>query len=97
MIKTFQDKETESIFARQFSKKFPANLLTLAWRKLAILDVAESLGDLRIPPGTWLEKLTGKRLGQYSICINDQWRICFQWRAGNAHEVEITTIIRRSS
>ena len=69
----------------------------LAWRKLAILGVAESLGDLRIPPGNWLEKLTGKRLGQYSIRINDQWRICFQWRAGNAHEVEITTIIRRSS
>jgi toxin HigB-1 len=90
MIKMFRDKETESIFARQFSKKFPANLLTLVWRKLAILDVAESLGDLRVPPGNRLEKLTGKRLGQYSIRINDQWRICFQWRAGNVHEVEIT-------
>jgi proteic killer suppression protein len=90
MIKMFRDKETESIFARQFSKKFPASLLTLAWRKLAILDVAESLGDLRVPPGNRLEKLTGKRLEQYSIRINDQWRICFQWRAGNAHEVEIT-------
>jgi proteic killer suppression protein len=90
MIKTFRDKETESVFARQFSKKFPANLLVLAWRKLAILDVAESLGDLRIPPGNRLEKLTGRRLGQYSIRINDQWGICFQWRTGNAHDVEIT-------
>ena len=90
MIKTFRDKETESIFARQFSKKFPADLLALAWRKLAILDVADSLGDLRVPPGNRLEKLAGKRLGQYGIRINDQWRICFQWRAGNAHKVEIT-------
>jgi proteic killer suppression protein len=90
MIKTFRDNNTESIFARQFSKRFPANLLTAAWRKLAILDVAESLGDLRIPPGNRLEKLTGKRFGQYGIRINDQWRVCFQWRTGNAREVEIT-------
>jgi proteic killer suppression protein len=90
MIKTFRDKETESLFARQFTKKFPADLQMAAWRKLAILDAAESLDDLRVPPGNRLEKLSGKRAGQYSICINDQWRICFQWRAGNAHEVEIT-------
>ena len=90
MIKSFRDKETKSIFARQFSKKFPAALLTVAWRKLAILDAAEKLDDLRVPPGNRLEKLSGDRAGQYSIRINDQWRICFQWREGNAHEVEIT-------
>ena len=90
MIKTFRDKETESLFARQFTKKFPADLQRTAWRKLAILDAAESLDDLRVPPGNRLEKLSGKRSGQYSIRINDQWRICFQWREGNAHEVEIT-------
>ena len=90
MIKTFRDKETESLFARRFTKKFPADLHRTAWRKLAILDAAESLDDLRVPPGNRLEKLSGKRAGQYSIRINDQWRICFQWREGNAHEVEIT-------
>jgi proteic killer suppression protein len=89
MIKTFRDKDTESIFARQFSKRFPANLFTVAWRKLAILDAAEKLDDLRVPPDNRLEKLSGDRAGQYSIRINDQWRICFQWREGNAHEVEI--------
>jgi proteic killer suppression protein len=90
MIKTFRDKDTESLFARQYSRKFPAALLRLAWRKLAILDAAENLDDLRVSPGNHLEKLSGGRTGQYSIRINDQWRICFQWRAGNAHEVEIT-------
>ena len=90
MIKTFGDKETERLFARQFTRKFPSDLHTAAWRKLAILDAAESLDDLRVPPGNRLEKLSGKRAGQYSIRINDQWRICFQWREGNAHEVEIT-------
>jgi proteic killer suppression protein len=90
MIKTFRDNETESLFARRFTKKFPADLHRTAWRKLAILDAAESLDDLRVPPGNRLKKLSGKRAGQYSIRINDQWRICFQWRDGNAHEVEIT-------
>ena len=90
MIKTFRDKDTESVFARQVARKFPATLLKVAWRKLAILDAAGSLDDLRVPPGNRLEKLLGERAGQYSIRINDQWRICFQWRAGNAHEVEIT-------
>ncbi len=89
MIKKFRDKDTERIFARQISKKFPANLLRVAWRKLAILDAAEKLDDLRVPPGNRLEKLSGDRTGQYSIRINDQWRICFQWREGNAYEVEI--------
>jgi proteic killer suppression protein len=90
MIKTFHDKETEKIFARQFSKRLPPNLQQLAWRKLAILNATDRLPDLRVPPGNRLEKLSGDRAGQYSIRINDQWRICFEWREGNVYEVEIT-------
>ena len=90
MIKTFRDKETEKIFTRQFSKRLPPNLHQLAWRKLAILNAVERLEDLRVPPGNRLEKLRGERAGQHSIRINDQWRICFEWREGNAYEVEIT-------
>jgi proteic killer suppression protein len=90
MIKSFRDKETEQIFARQFSRRFSANLHRAAWSKLAILDAAERLDDLRIPPGNRLEKLTGNREGQYSIRINQQYRICFEWRAGDAYQVEIT-------
>jgi proteic killer suppression protein len=90
MIKTFRDKDTERLFGRQAARKFPTAILKVAWRKLAILDAAGNLEDLRVPPGNRLEKLSGARSGQYSIRINDQWRICFQWRAGNAYEVEIT-------
>ncbi|MBN1937714.1 MAG: type II toxin-antitoxin system RelE/ParE family toxin [Anaerolineae bacterium] len=90
MIKSFRDKQTEQIFARQFSRQFPQNLHRAAWRKLAILDAAEQLNDLRIPPGNRLEKLSGDRVGEYSIRINDQWRICFQWQDGDAYDVEIT-------
>lgn len=90
MIKSFRDKETERLFAREFSRRFPANLHRVAWSKLAVLDAAERLEDLRIPPGNRLEKLTGDREGQYSIRINQQYRVCFEWRAGDAYEVEIT-------
>jgi proteic killer suppression protein len=90
MIKNFRNKETERLFSRQYSRRFPSNLHRVAWRKLAILDAAEQLEDLRVPPGNRLEKLSGDRRGQYSIRINDQWRICFEWREGNAYEVEIT-------
>ena len=90
MIKSFHDKETERLFGRQFSRRFPANLHRVAWNKLAILDAAERLDDLSIPPGNRLEKLSGNRQGQYSIRINGQWRICFQWQDGDAYEVEIT-------
>ncbi|MGZ9226390.1 MAG: type II toxin-antitoxin system RelE/ParE family toxin [Anaerolineales bacterium] len=90
MIKTFRDKDTEKIFERHFSKRLPSNLHKLAWRKLAILNATEQLKDLRVPPGNRLEKLSGSRVGQYSIRINGQWRICFEWREGNAYEVEIT-------
>jgi len=89
MIKTFRDKETEQLFLRHFSRRFPPNLHHAAWKKLAMLDAAEQLDDLRVPPGNRLEKLSGNREGEYSIRISDQWRICFQWREGNACDVEI--------
>jgi len=90
MIKSFHDKETERIFSRYFSRQFPPDLHRVAWKKLAILDAAEQLDDLLVPPGNRLEKLSGDRAGQYSIRINDQWRICFRWHESNAYEVEIT-------
>jgi toxin HigB-1 len=62
----------------------------VAWRKLAILDAAERLDDLRVPPGNQIEKLSGDRRGEHSIRINDQWRICFRWSDGDAYDVEIT-------
>ncbi len=90
MIKSFRDKETEQIFARHFSRRFPAELHRVAWKKLALIDAAERLEDLRIPPGNRLEKLLGDMEGLYSIRINDRWRICFRWSEGNAHQVGIT-------
>jgi proteic killer suppression protein len=90
MIRTFRDKETEQLFQRQSSRRFPANLHQAMWRKLAILNAAERLDDLRVPPGNRLEKLSGDRTGQHSIRVNDQWRICFEWREGDAYKVEIT-------
>jgi proteic killer suppression protein len=89
MIKDFTSKETEKLFKRQFSRKLPQNIQRVARRKLEILDAAEVLQDLRIPPSNRLEKLSGDREGQYSIRINDQWRICFEWRDGDAFSVEI--------
>jgi len=90
MIKTFRNKETEQVFSRHFSRRFPSNLHRVAWKKLAILEAAEKLDDLRVPPGNHLEKLSGNREGEYSIRINDRFRICFRWREGNAYDVEIT-------
>jgi proteic killer suppression protein len=89
MIKTFADKETEKIFRRAFSRKLSLNVQLGARMKLEILDAAEVLQDLRVPPGNRLEKLSGDREGQYGIRINDQWRICFVWRQENAYDVEI--------
>jgi len=88
MIKSFRSKETEKLFLRQRSPRF-SDVHRIALRKLLLLDAAERLEDLRIPPGNRLEKLTGNRQGQHSIRINDQWRICFRWVEGDAHEVEI--------
>jgi len=90
MIKSFQCKETEKIFERRFVKKFSVDIQRLAYRKLVLLDSAEKLEDLKVPPGNRLEKLAGNRQEQHSIRINDQWRICFNWSAGDAYEVEIT-------
>jgi proteic killer suppression protein len=90
MIRSFREKETESVFLRERVKKLAHPLQRAALRKLAILDAAESLDDLRVPPGNRLEKLVGDREGQHSIRINDQWRVCFRWSEGDAYEVEIT-------
>ena len=89
MIKSFACKETKKLFNREFSRKLPQDIQRVARRKLEILDAAEVLQDLRIPPSNRLEKLSGDRKGQYSIRINDQWRICFEWRRGDAYNVEI--------
>ena len=89
MIRSFRDKETGKLFRRERSRVVPANLRRSALRKLLILDAAEGLSDLRVPPGNHLEKLSGDRAGQHSIRINERYRICFVWRTGNAQEVEI--------
>jgi len=89
MIKTFACKETKRIFSRQFSRKLPQYLQLVARRRLEILDAAEVLQDLRVPPSNRLEELLGDRQGQCSIRINDQWRICFEWRSGDTYNVEI--------
>ncbi len=90
MVRSFRDKETERLFRRQPVKKFARSLRQSALRKLLLLDAAESLNDLRAAPGNRLEKLSGDRQGQYSIRVNEQWRICFHWSEGNADNVEIT-------
>jgi proteic killer suppression protein len=89
MIKTFKDKETELIFNRYFSKRIPSAIQGRTFNKLFLLDSAETLNDLKIPPSNRLEKLQGNRNNQYSIRINDQWRICFIWKDGNVFDVEI--------
>jgi toxin HigB-1 len=90
MIKTFKDEESEKVFHREFSRKLPPDIQQVALRKLRMLNNAYNLADLRIPPANKLEKLTGNRAGQYSIRINDQWRICFEWRSNSVFSVEIT-------
>ena len=89
MIRSFRDKHTERLFHRERVPRLPPELQRRALRKLRMLDAAQSLEDLRIPPGNRLEQLRGDREGQYSIRINDQFRICFEWRAGDAYQVEI--------
>ena len=89
MIKSFADRETERIFSLEVSRRIPESIQMIARRKLILLDAAESLQDLRLPPGNQLEKLSGNRDRQYSIRINDQWRICFEWIEGSAQKVEI--------
>jgi len=89
MIESFASKETEKIFHGKVSRKLPLNIQRTARRKLLYLDDAEDLQDLRAPLGNRLEKLRGDRAGQYSIRINDQWRICFEWVEDKARNVEI--------
>jgi len=89
MIKSFADKSTEYLFNRRFIKRFPNQINKTAYRKLLIIDGAEQLDDLRVPPGNRLEKLSGNYSGKHSIRINDQWRIIFSWKDNNAYEVEI--------
>lgn len=91
MIKSFADKETQKIYRQEFSKKIPTDIQCIALRKLVVLNNAKTLLDLKNPPANRLEKLKGDRNGQYSIRINDQWRICFRWEDSNmsAQDVEI--------
>ncbi len=89
MIRSFRDRDTQRLFDRQPVRKLGADLQRTALRKLRQLDAAVSLEDLRVPPGNRLEKLSRERAGQYSIRINDQWRVCFRWVGGDAHDVEI--------
>jgi proteic killer suppression protein len=89
MIRSFRGKEAERVFSREAGSKLARPLQRAALRKLLLLDAAESLEDLRVPPGNRLEKLAGDREGQYSIRINDQWRVCFRWEGGDAHDVEV--------
>lgn len=90
MIKSFKCKETENLFNRTHSRKIPADIARKALRQLKAVHFAVMLDDLKVPPGNHLELLKGNRAGQYSIRINDQWRICFRWAGGNATDVEIT-------
>ncbi|MFQ5582187.1 MAG: type II toxin-antitoxin system RelE/ParE family toxin [Mariprofundaceae bacterium] len=89
MIKGFADKETEKVWLGDVSRKLPQNIQHVARRKLRMLNNAEALEDLRIPPANRLEALKGNRAGQHSIRINDQWRICFVWQHGDARNVMI--------
>ncbi len=89
VIRSFRDRGTEDVFNRLPARRLPSDILRAARRKLLILDAAETLRDLRVPPGNRLERLSGEREGQYSIRINVRWRICFSWREGDAYDVEI--------
>ncbi len=89
MIRSFKSKETQKVFNRVGSRKLPGDIQQAALRKLKMLNRSRSLADLRVPPANRLERLKGVRSGQYSIRINDQWRICFRWDRGDAHDVEI--------
>jgi proteic killer suppression protein len=95
VIKTFKDERAEMIYRREPSRKLPADMQQIALRKLRMINNAISLNDLRIPPANRLEKLEGDRQGQWSIRINDQWRICFEWREQDAYNVKIVDYHKR--
>ena len=94
VLRSFRDKDTEAIWHRQRSRRQDGPVERVAWRKLAILDAAETLADLLAPPGNRLEKLTGDRAGQYCIRINQQWRICFVWSDAGPKMWRLLTIMR---
>ena len=89
MIKTFADARTRELYVRGRAKRFPVDVARRAARKLEYVDLAVRLEDLKVPPGNRLHALAGDRQGQYSIAVNDQWRICFRFVDGDAFEVEI--------
>jgi len=89
MIVSFRDKEAERLWQSGRSRRLPADLQLRAFKKLAILNAAITLDNLKVPPGNQLEALRGNRAGQHSIRVNDQYRVCFVWRDGNAFDVEI--------
>jgi proteic killer suppression protein len=89
VIRSFAD-DTESVWKRLAARRWSVDVQRSAYRKLLIIDAAEAVADLNVPPGNRLEKLAGDRAGQYSIRINKQWKVCFKWRDGNGDEVEIT-------
>jgi proteic killer suppression protein len=90
MIRGFRSTDTQRIFERDKPRRLPASIVRRCQRKLGVLDAAESLADLRVPPGNRLEAMKGDRQGQHSIRINDQYRLCFVWSEGDAYDVEIT-------
>ena len=90
MIKTFADKRTKQLYESGRSKQFPAGIWERALRKLEYLDLATSVTDLKVPPSNRLHKLERDRAGQYSISVNDQWRICFRFDGGDVYDVEMT-------
>ena len=89
MIASFRDKEAAKIWEGRRSRRLPGDIQVVALRKLRLLNAAQHLADLRVPPANRLEALRAERKGRHSIRINDQWRICFVWKEGHAHEVEI--------
>jgi proteic killer suppression protein len=89
VIRNFSDKEAATIWSGAFSRRLPTDIQAIVRRKLRMLNNAAALDDLRAPPASRLEALKGSRKGQHGIRINDQWRICFRWVEGDAHDVEI--------
>lgn len=89
MLRSFRGKDTERVWQRRRSRKLDERTQRAALRKLLILDAADQLGDLRVPPGNRLEKLKGDRANTYSIPINDQWPVCFRWTTSGPEDVEI--------
>jgi proteic killer suppression protein len=89
VIRSFKSRSAEEIWQGEIARRLPRDIQEVARRKLRMLNNVQNLHDLRVPPGNRLERLHADRAGQYSIRINNQWRICFEWRDGDAHEVEI--------